>query len=52
MDILATDLDTLTELIDDCIEHFCDTTTSSGELAWTVTQCLASARLAELNGSI
>ena len=52
MDILATDLDTLTELIDDCIEHFCDSTTSSGELAWTVTQCLASARLAELTGSI
>ena len=52
MDISRDQLNTLTELLEDTIEYFCDEHQLSGELAWTVTECLATAKLAELRGEL
>ena len=37
-------------LLEDTIEYFCDQNQVSGELAWTVAECLAIAKQAELSG--
>ena len=42
----------LTEVIEDTIEYFCDKEQISGELAWTVIECLATAKIAELKGEL
>ena len=42
----------LRELLEDTIEYFCDKEQASGELAWTVVECLATTKLAELNGEL
>ncbi len=42
----------LTEVVEDTIEYFCDKEQKSGELAWTVVFCLATAKLEELNGNL
>ena len=42
----------LTEVIEDTIEYYCDKEQVSGELAWTVIECLATTKLAELNGEL
>lgn len=42
----------LTEIIEDTIEYFCDKEQVSGQLAWTCIGCLATAKLAELNGKL
>ena len=42
----------LTEVIEDTIEYFCDKEQVSGELTWTVLQCLAAAKVAELKGEL
>ena len=42
----------LIEIIEDTIEYFCDKEQASGELAWTVLECLAVAKLAELRGEL
>ena len=52
MEILLDDLKLLTGLAEDSVEFFCDETFSSGELAWTIVQALATARLAELKGKL
>ena len=52
MDISRPQLSDLTELLEDTIEYFCDQNQISGQLAWTVTECLATAKLAELNGEL
>ena len=52
MDISGEVLLELTEVIEDTVEYACDQHCISGELAWTVLQCLATAKLAELNGEL
>ena len=52
MQISRPHLDELTELFEDTIEYFCDQNQISGELAWTVLECLAVAKQAELKGEL
>ena len=52
MNITRDQLTELTEVIEDTIEYFCDKEQTSGELAWTVLECLATAKLAELRGEL
>ena len=40
------------ELLEDTIEYFCDNEMLSGELAWTMAECLAVAKQAEFKGLI
>ena len=50
MEITRPQLKELTELLEDTIEYYCDNNMMSGQLAWTVAECLATAKLAELKG--
>ena len=52
MQISGPQLTELTEVIEDTIEYFCDKEQTSGELAWTVINCLSEAKLAELKGEL
>ena len=52
MDISREQLDELTSVIEDTVEYACDQQMLSGELAWTVIECLAVAKLAELKGEL
>lgn len=52
MHISGPQLSDFTEVIEDTIEYFCDKEQVSGELAWTVISCLATAKLAELKGQL
>ena len=52
MHISNQQLKELTEIIEDTIEYFCDKEQVSGQLAWTCIECLATAKLAELNGEL
>ena len=52
MEITKEQLNELTEVIEDTIEYACDKEQLSGELAWTVVNCLALAKLAELRGEL
>ncbi len=52
MNITQSQLQELTELIEDGAEYFCDQEQMSGELAWTVIECLATAKLAEMKGLV
>ena len=52
MQISGPQLTELTEVIEDTIEYFCDKEQVSGELAWTVLECLATAKIAELKGEL
>lgn len=42
----------LVELIEDSIEYWCDEHMASGELAWIVIQCLATAKIAQMRGEV
>ena len=42
----------LHELLEDTIEYWCDRNCISGELAWTVTECMAKAKLHEMKGRL
>ena len=42
----------LRELLEDTIEYFCDQQMVSGEVAWTIAECLAVAKQAEIKGLI
>jgi len=42
----------LRHLLEDTIEYWCDQNMVSGELAWLVTQCLATAKVEQLRGNI
>ena len=42
----------LHELLEDTIEHWCNEHMISGELAWTVTYCLALAKTEMFKGNI
>ena len=52
MHISGPQLKELTEVVEDTIEYFCDQEQVSGELAWTVLECLATAKIAELKGEL
>ena len=51
MNISREQHDRLLGLLDDTIEYFCDEEMLSGELAWTITECWAKAKQAELSGA-
>ena len=40
----------LRELIEDTVEYYCDQNRISGETAWTVVECVAKAKVAQLQG--
>ena len=52
MHISSEQLNELTSVIEDTVEYACDHHTLSGELAWSVVQSLATAKLTELEGAI
>ena len=52
MQISRPQLSELTEVIEDTIEYYCDKEQISGELAWTILECLATAKLAEMRGEL
>jgi len=52
MQISRPQLSELTEVIEDTIEYYCDKEQVSGELAWTILECLATAKLAEMRGEL
>ena len=52
MNISREKLDELTGLLEDTLEYFCDQEQVSGELAWTITECLAVAKQAEIKGLV
>lgn len=52
MNITKSQLKEITELIEDSVEYTCDQEMLSGELVWTVVECLATAKVAEIKGRI
>ena len=50
MEITREKHDNLFNLIEDAVECFCDEEMVSGEIAWTIVECMAAAKLAELQG--
>ena len=52
MELTRTQLHEITELFEDTAEYYCDENVISGQKLWTVIECLATAKLAELNGEI
>ncbi len=52
MEMTRTQLAEITELFEDTAEYYCDQNVISGQKLWTVLECLATAKLAELNGEI
>lgn len=48
MNISREQLAQITELIEDTVAYHCDEHMSSGEMIWTVVECLAAAKLNEL----
>ena len=52
MQISRPHLDEITQVIEDTVEYACDQNQLSGELVWTVIECLATAKLAELRGEL
>ena len=42
----------LIELIEDTVEYFCDQNMLSGELVYTVLECYAQAKVAEMQGLV
>ncbi len=45
-------LQELTELIEDSVEYFCDQNFMSGQKAYSVIECLAIAKQAQLDGHL
>ena len=52
MQISHEQLDELTGVIEDTVEYFCDQQLVSGELVWSVLECLAVAKQAEIKGEL
>ena len=52
MNINRETADELQGLFEDALEQFCDKEQISGELAWTILECLGNAKLAEMNGEL
>ncbi len=52
MQISKEALTELREVLEDTVEYACDKERISGELAWTVVETLATAKLAQLKGLV
>ena len=52
MELTRTQLAEITALFEDTAEYYCDNNTISGEKLYTVLECFATAKLAELNGEL
>ena len=52
MELNYAQLQEITELFEDTAEYYCDSNVISGQKMWTVLECLAKAKLAQLNGEI
>ena len=52
MELTRAELQEMTELFEDTAEYYCDDKLISGQKFWTVLECLATAKLAELNGEL
>ena len=52
MQISREQLQELTEVIEDTVEYACDKEMISGEMAWSVIECLAVAKQAEIAGLV
>lgn len=52
MELSRTQLSEITALFEDTAEYYCDENIISGQKLWSVLECLATAKLAELNGEI
>ena len=52
MEISRPLLKDLTEVLEDTVEYACDQNQISGELMWTIVECLATAKIAELQGEL
>ena len=52
MNISRPKLNEITEVLEDSVQYICDEERLSGELVWTIVECLATAKLAELKGLI
>ena len=52
MDLTRTQLAEITALFEDTAEYYCDNNIISGEKFYTVLECFATAKLAELNGEL
>ena len=52
MEISRDQLDELTGVVEDTVEYYCDQQQVSGELVWSVLECLAIAKQAELKGEL
>ena len=52
MEISKPQLQEFQDVVEDTLEYFCDQQQVSGELAWTVLECLATAKLAEMRGEL
>jgi len=52
MEISREQLNELTEVVEDTVEYACDQYMMSGEKAWAIIECLAIAKLAELEGLV
>ena len=52
MEISREQLQELTEVIEDTVEYACDQYTMSGEMAWSILECLAIAKQAEFAGRV
>ena len=50
MTITKEQLQELRDLVEDSVEYYCDQNMVSGEVAWTVLECLSTAKIAEMNG--
>ena len=42
----------LKEIIEDSVEFFCDSNMISGEVSWTIVECLAVAKVAQMKGEV
>ena len=52
MQISQEQLDDITALFEDTAEFYCDDKVVSGQKFWIVLECLATAKIAELNGEL
>ena len=52
MEISREQISEIQEVIEDTVQYFCDQHVVSGELAWILVECLATAKLAELKGEL
>lgn len=50
MNITKQQLADVREIIEDSVEYYCDQEMISGELVWTVIECLSTAKIAEIKG--